>query len=144
MSSQRVAMNPPMLTRPSFFDDIVMMSARENISLQISLMVASLYCGSRILMKYAFSAKRAESKTTRLLYLSAILRTPRRLSIETGCPPAVLFVIVTMMKGILSAFSARHFSSLSRSTLPLKGTSSWVSFASSTVQSTAKALRLSM
>ena len=35
-------------------------------------------------MKYAFSAKRAESKTTRLLYLSAILRTPRRLSIENG------------------------------------------------------------
>ena len=32
-----VAMNPPMFTRPSFFEDIVIPSAYENISLQISL-----------------------------------------------------------------------------------------------------------
>ena len=51
ISSQRVAINPPMFTSPSFFDDIVMISARLNISLHISFIVASLNSGSRVLIK---------------------------------------------------------------------------------------------
>ena len=95
-------------------------------------------------MKYAFSAKRAESRTTRLPYLSAIARTARRFAIETGWPPAVLFVIVTMINGTRSWYCSRAASSFAGSTLPLKGISSWVSFASSIVQSRAVALRDSM
>ena len=47
--------------------------------------------------------------------------------IETGWPPTVLLVTVSTMKGTLPLFSCRIFSSFSKSTFPLKGTSSWVS-----------------
>ena len=63
---------------------------------------------------------------------------------DTGCPPAVLLVMVTMIKGIRSAYSVRAFCNLSGSTFPLNGISSWVCFAASIVQSNAVAWRPSM
>ena len=81
---------------------------------------------------------------TGLLYLSAIFRTSRKFCMETGCPPAVLLVIVTMMNGMRSLCSCKAFSSFTGSTLPLKGISNCVCRASSIVQSSAIAFRLSI
>jgi len=57
---------------------------------------------------------------------------------ETGCPPALLQVIVSTTKGIFSfGWRLKTFSSLFKSTFPLNGCIFEVSKASSMVQSTA-------
>jgi len=67
------------------------------------------------------------------------------LRIDTGCPPAVLLVMVSTTHGTFSrGFSRRSFSSLAMSISPLNGSSFWVSAASSMVQSTAWQRRNSM
>lgn len=57
------------------------------------------------LMKYAFSAKRAESNITYFSYFFANFETALMFSIDTGCPPEVLFVSVMIIKGTVSPFS---------------------------------------
>ena len=110
-----------MLARPSFFADIVQPSARRNISCAMRFGVQSANSASRCLMNHAFSAKRQASRMNGLRYLSHNARTPRRFSIDTGCPPPELFVTVTMTSGTRSPSAFRVRSSAARSMLPLNG-----------------------
>ena len=138
-------MNPPMLTRPSFFDDIVMMSARENISLQISLMVASFVLRVAHLDEVCVLGEAGRVENDALVGkfvgdLAHAAEVVHRNGLSAGGVVCDRHDDERYLVGVLG----KTFLNLSRSTLPLKGTSSWVSFASSTVRSTAKALRLSM
>ncbi len=77
-----------------------------------------------------FSAKRAASMKRGTSKRSQRARTARTLAMETGWPPMVLLVTVRNTKGTSRARSVRTASSRSRSMLPLKGASAWVSAAS--------------
>ena len=59
-----------------------------------------------------------------LRYWSHSARTPRRFSIDTGCPPPELFVTVTMTSGTRSPLGFSVRSSAARSMLPLNGCTS--------------------
>mmetsp|Transcript_109838 Transcript_109838/g.310777 ORF Transcript_109838/g.310777 Transcript_109838/m.310777 type:complete len:231 (+) Transcript_109838:1480-2172(+) len=97
-------------------------STRLNNSWQMAPMDKSRQPSSNIWMKRAFSAKRHASKKRGIPCLSAIAFTLLMLAMLTGCPAAVLFVIVMMIRGTHSApYSSMTSSSLQVSMSPLNG-----------------------
>ncbi|MPN21648.1 hypothetical protein SDC9_169028 [bioreactor metagenome] len=79
------------------------------------------YPFSRNFIKYAFSANRQQSRYNGIPYLLKIFFVSRIFSIETGCPPPLLFVMVSIPIGIRSLpYFLIVSSSLLRSIFPLK------------------------
>ena len=111
-----------MLTRLSFFEDIVAPSVRPHISRRISATERSAYPPSRCLMNQAFSSARVASSMTRMPFDRQSSDTARRFAIDIGWPPAMFTLASTEMYGILSApYSSIAVWSFSRSTFPLNG-----------------------
>ena len=101
---------------------MVQPSARRKASLAMSLISTSLYASSLWDTNQAFSANLQASRINILLYLIHNSLTLLRFSIETGCPPPVLFVIVINTNGTLSLSGpSNNSSSFSKSILPLNG-----------------------
>lgn len=124
-SSVRNAQNPPMLTSPSFLEDMTAMSAQDIISLTICGMLAWAYSGSRSRMNQAFSANRVASITNGMPACRAISDAARRFANATGWPPVVLQVTVATIATTLDAPSvSMSRANSSRSKLPFQ---SWYS-----------------
>ena len=116
------ARSPPIFPNPSFFKLIVHPSASLNASFAISLISTSLYLSSLCDTNHAFSAKRQASSKNILLYFEHRSFTFFKLSMDTGCPPPVLLVIVIKTKGTFSLSGPfNSSSSLAKSIFPLKG-----------------------
>mmetsp|Transcript_30475 Transcript_30475/g.85308 ORF Transcript_30475/g.85308 Transcript_30475/m.85308 type:complete len:217 (+) Transcript_30475:540-1190(+) len=123
-SSSLRASQPPLLERPSFLALIVMPWQHLAISRTMSSMRHSRNSGSRCWMKKAFSANRQASRKSGLPpYLSHSARTARRFPRDTGWPPPLLLVTVTMTQGTRRPSSLRSSSRRCRSRSPLKGAS---------------------
>ena len=85
-----------MLTRASFLPDMVSPSKSAIISSTMEAQERSAKPSSRSWMKKAFSASRVASDHMMMPCRSHTSRTPRRLAIDTGWPPAMLTVTATL------------------------------------------------
>ncbi len=128
-----------MLPSGSFFALIVIPSASEASSRTMSATSRSPWPGSRERMNQAFSANRHASRNSGLPNASHVARTARRFSSDTGCPPPLLFVTVTITHGTSSPRSRSSRSSAAMSMLPLNGCSLRASCASAITRSSASA-----
>jgi hypothetical protein len=95
-------------------------------------------------MKYAFSANRQASRKNGMPCERRMREQPRMFSRLTGCPPPVLFVIVSMPSGIRPWLRPQNTSSRPRSMFPLNGNEEAVSNASATTRSSASPPSYSM
>eukprot|EP00732_Lithocolla_globosa_P003687 Lithocolla_globosa_v1_NODE_3054_length_1780_cov_23.123478.p2 type:complete len:176 gc:universal NODE_3054_length_1780_cov_23.123478:1309-782(-) len=116
---------PPILAIPSFFKLMVNKSQCENISFTIAGIDISWQPSSNILMNQAFSANLQASSIKGTSKRSQMALTSLMCFKETGCPAAVLFVIVSNTKGQI-LFSdcctrSKNSNRRSMSIAPLKG-----------------------
>ena len=104
---------------------MVIPSASDASSRTMSATSREPWPGSRERMNQAFSANRHALRNNRVPYASHRARTARRFSSETGWPPPLLLVTVTITHGTIthgtSSPRARSDSSATTSILPLNG-----------------------